>query len=950
MSLDFKEIEKYWKDKWVENQTYKVEIDHEKPKFYILDMFPYPSGAGLHVGHPLGYIASDILSRYKRMSGFNVLHPMGFDSFGLPAEQYALQTGIHPAVSTDQNIKRYKEQLFNLGLDYDWDREVRTSDPDYFKWTQWIFSLLFMHWYDNKQGRAVHIDKLTEIFAISGNLNVDAPDQGTAKFAAAEWNSMTSAEKDAVLMNYRLAYRKLAYVNWCEELGTVLANDEVKDGLSERGGFPVIKKPMRQWSLRITAYAERLLSDLSNIEWSESLKLMQQNWIGRSEGLQMFFDIDGHQEKLEIYTTRPDTIFGVTFMVLSPEHPFVDLITTPQYQQEVIKYKLYSSSRSEVERTSEKKVTGVFTGAFAINPLNDKKIPVWVSEYVLMDYGTGAIMAVPSDDERDRLFAQKFGLDIIQVIDKSDYPGSVSKDKEGKMINSGFINGMEVPDAIETVVKRVEEMNIGKRQINYKLRDANFSRQRYWGEPFPVIYDEEGVAHLLPAQELPVKLPEIKEFKPTTDGKSPLAGNPLWVQQYAGYERETDTMPGFAGSSWYFLRYMDPSNNTRFASEEALGYWKDVDFYIGGTEHAVGHLMYSRFWHKFLFDLGLVPTVEPFRKLVNQGMIQGIIQYLYLKKEKEDGINVFVCASKVNETNKDDFTRIPVYIDFVSDHGSQNPYVDKEGIDKFREWIPEYNDARFTCENVTYQNGMLNGSGEFRIYTSHEIGKMSKRYYNVVNPDDVVAECGADTFRMYEMFLGPIEQSKPWDTKGIDGVSKFIKRFWSLYVDREDNWLLTSQPAHGEEQKILHKTIKKVTADIGNLSFNTAISAMMIFVNEMKRLECSKEEILLPVIRLVAPFAPFIAEELWSRAGFSGSVHHQSFPVHDDSYLEESTIEYPVCINGKKRGSEVFPKETSDSEIQSKILALDYVVKWMDGKAVQKFIIVPGKMINIVVK
>ncbi|MGE5355633.1 MAG: leucine--tRNA ligase [Deltaproteobacteria bacterium] len=950
MSLDFKEIEKYWKDKWVENQTYKVEIDHEKPKFYILDMFPYPSGAGLHVGHPLGYIASDILSRYKRMSGFNVLHPMGFDSFGLPAEQYALQTGIHPAVSTDQNIKRYKEQLFNLGLDYDWDREVRTSDPDYFKWTQWIFSLLFMHWYDNKQGRAVHIDKLTEIFAISGNLNVDAPDQGTAKFDAAEWNSMTSAEKDAVLMNYRLAYRKLAYVNWCEELGTVLANDEVKDGLSERGGFPVIKKPMRQWSLRITAYAERLLSDLNNIEWSESLKLMQQNWIGRSEGLQMFFDIDGHQEKLEIYTTRPDTIFGVTFMVLSPEHPFVDLITTPQNQQEVNKYKSYSSSRSEVERTSEKKVTGVFTGAFAINPLNDKKIPVWVSEYVLMDYGTGAIMAVPSDDERDRLFAQKFGLDIIQVIDKSDYPGSVSKDKEGKMINSGFINGMEVPDAIETVVKRVEEMNIGKRQINYKLRDANFSRQRYWGEPFPVIYDEEGVAHLLPAQELPVKLPEIKEFKPTTDGKSPLAGNPLWVQQYTGYERETDTMPGFAGSSWYFLRYMDPSNNTRFASEEALGYWKDVDFYIGGTEHAVGHLMYSRFWHKFLFDLGLVPTVEPFRKLVNQGMIQGIIQYLYLKKEKEDGINVFVCASKVNDTNKDDFTRIPVYIDFVSDHGSQNPYVDKEGIDKFREWIPEYNDARFTCENATYQNGTLNGSGEFRIYTSHEIGKMSKRYYNVVNPDDVVAEYGADTFRMYEMFLGPIEQSKPWDTKGIDGVSKFIKRFWSLYVDREDNWLLTSQPADGEEQKILHKTIKKVTADIGNLSFNTAISAMMIFVNEMKRLECSKEEILLPVIRLVAPFAPFIAEELWSRAGFSGSVHHQSFPVHDDTYLEESTIEYPVCINGKKRGSEVFPKEMTDAELQNKILALDYIDKWLEGKAVLKFIIVPGKMINIVVK
>ncbi|MBK7093583.1 MAG: leucine--tRNA ligase [Saprospiraceae bacterium] len=756
MSLEFEKIEKYWKDKWVENQTYKVEIDHSKPKFYILDMFPYPSGAGLHVGHPLGYIASDILSRYKRMSGFNVLHPMGFDSFGLPAEQYALQTGIHPAVSTDQNIKRYKEQLYNLGLDYDWSREVRTSDPHYFKWTQWIFSLLFNHYYDISKNKAVHIDKLIENFEKKGNSAISAATGETRQFSASDWKNMSPKEKDDVLMNYRLAYRKVTFVNWCEELGTVLANDEVKDGLSERGGYPVVKKPMKQWSLRITAYAERLLGDLDTIEWSESLKIMQKNWIGRSEGLQMFFDIEGRQEKLEIYTTRPDTIFGVTFMVLSPEHPFVDMITTEQFRDQVGEYKSYATSRSEVERTSDKKVTGSFTGAYAVNPVSKKIIPIWVSEYVLMDYGTGAIMAVPSDDDRDKLFAEKFGLEIIPIIDKSAYPGSTSKDKEGIMINSGFITGMEVPDAIEAIISQVENMKIGNRQINYKLRDANFSRQRYWGEPFPVIYDKNEAAHLLPADELPVELPEIKEFKPTTGGKSPLATNPAWVNHYEGFVRETDTMPGFAGSSWYFLRYMDPGNNERFASEEALNYWKDVDFYIGGTEHAVGHLMYSRFWHKFLYDLGLVPANEPFRKLVNQGMIQGIIQYMYMKKEKEKGINVFVSATLVKDAEREEFTRIPVYIAFVSDHGAQYPYIDRVGIDKFREWIPEYSNAKFVTENGVYQDGKFSGHAdfdEFRMFTTHEVGKMSKRYYNVVNPDDVV----------------------------IDGVSKFIKRFWSLF-------------------------------------------------------------------------------------------------------------------------------------------------------------------------
>ena len=954
MSLDFAKIEKYWKEKWFENQTYKVEISHDKPKFYILDMFPYPSGAGLHVGHPLGYIASDILSRYMRMSGYNVLHPMGFDSFGLPAEQYALQTGIHPAISTDQNIARYKEQLYNLGLDYDWDREVRTSDPRYFKWTQWIFTLLFEHYYDYELNKALHINDLIRIFENEGNSKIKVATSETKIFSSSEWKSFSSFEKNEILMNYRLAYRKVTFVNWCEELGTVLANDEVKDGLSERGGFPVVKKPMKQWSLRITAYAERLLNDIENIEWSDSLKMMQRNWIGRSVGLQMLFDIEDHNEKLEIFTTRPDTIFGVTFMVISPEHPIVDIITKPENSIEVSQYKEYSVNRSELERTSEKKITGAFTGAYAINPVSGKKIPVWVSEYVLMEYGTGAIMAVPSDDDRDRAFAQKFGLEILDIIDKSAFPGSTSKDKEGIMINSGFITGLQVPEAIENIIDKVESLGIGRRQINYKLRDANFSRQRYWGEPFPVIYDENEVAYLLPFEELPLELPEVDEFKPSSDGKSPLARNSNWMNPSAGLFRETDTMPGFAGSSWYFLRYMDPNNSSEFASEDALNYWKDVDFYIGGTEHAVGHLMYSRFWHKFLFDLGKVPTNEPFRKLVNQGMIQGIIQYLYMKKEKTDGISEFVCAHSIeNSSDSSEYTKIPVYVNFVNDHGSQNPFLNREGIDKFRDWIPEYSNAKFSFSDGYYQDGKLFGDTSFddiKIYTVHEVGKMSKRYFNVVNPDDVVSEYGADTFRMYEMFLGPIEQSKPWDTKGIDGVSKFVKRFWSLFIDRDDNFLINDELPTDEELKILHKTIRKVTDDIKNLSFNTAISAMMVFVNEMKRLECYKREILMPALRLIAPFAPFISEELWYKTGNDKSIHKQSFPVYEEKYLAESVIEYPICINGKKRGSQVFPIEMSDNELQKEILEFDYVNKWLEGKSIVKIIIVPQRMINIVVK
>lgn len=947
MSLNTGKIETKWKKYWQENKTYRVELDPGKPKYYVLDMFPYPSGAGLHVGHPLGYIASDIYARYKRMMGFNVLHPMGFDSFGLPAEQYAIQTGIHPADSTARNIQKYKEQLFNLGLNYDWDRQVATSDPGYYKWTQWIFSQLFGHYYDTSEDKAKPMEDLVAQFEKTGNGQVNATTSQEKVFTAEEWGNMSARERDDVLMNYRLAYRKTSFVNWCEELGTVLANDEVKDGLSERGGHPVVKKPMVQWSLRITAYAERLLSDMDELEWSDSLKIMQQNWIGRSEGAQIFFDIEGFDHKLEVFTTRPDTIFGATFMVMAPEHEWVDVLTTAEQADEVKSYQTYSSNRSEIERTSEKKVTGAFTGSYALNPFTGTRIPIWISEYVLSDYGTGAIMAVPSDDDRDKLFAQKFELPIIPVIDKSNYPGATAKDKLGVMINSDFITGMEVPAAIEAVISALEEKGIGSRQINYKLRDANFSRQRYWGEPFPIIYDSEGVCHLLPEDALPVELPELHDFKPGEGGKSPLARNEKWLHEYEGFTRETDTMPGFAGSSWYFLRYMDPRNESSFAAKEAIEYWKDVDLYIGGTEHAVGHLMYSRFWHKFLYDRGLVPTNEPFKKLVNQGMIQGVIEFIFLSKEKKEGRAIFVSADMVQENEMDGFARIPVHIDFVKEYGMEHSHLTPEGIRKFVDWRPEYEEAIFKNEHGEYSVADLPES--FECHTHSEVGKMSKRYFNVVNPDDVIDRYGADCFRMYEMFLGPIEQSKPWDIKGIDGVNKFLKRFWSLFVDDNDNWLLTGARATDEELKILHKTIKKVHEDIKNLSFNTAVSAFMVFVNEMKKHSCSKAAILVPAIKLIAPFAPFIAEELWHRTGSESSVHHELIPLFDDSLLVESTVEYPICINGKKRGMHEFAKEMDKKDMESIALELDFVQKWIEGKTVRKVIIVPGRMVNIVV-
>ncbi len=933
MDYNTKEIEARWKKYWEDHDIYKVTNDTTKPKYYVLDMFPYPSGAGLHVGHPLGYIATDIFARRKRQCGYNVLHPMGFDAFGLPAEQYALETGVHPAVSTERNIKNYISQLENIGFNYDWSRSLKTCDPSFYKWTQWIFLQLFDHYYDLDQDKAIHIDELVRKFESGGTGDVRAVDTLEREFTAQEWNSFSAKEKNDILMNFRLAYQKTGYVNWCEALGTVLANDEIKDGVSERGGHRVEKRAMKQWSLRITAYAERLLSGLDTIEWSESLKAMQRNWIGKSEGAQLFFDIEGIDEKIEVFTTRPDTIFGATYMVLAPEHDLVKKLTTKEQKKEIEEYINYVNSRTERERISEvKEVTGAFTGAYAINPFTHTRIPIWIGEYVLKDYGTGAIMAVPSDDDRDKAFAEKFGIEVIKVVDKSDFPSATLKDKVGKMVNSGFLTGMQVPEAIEAAIQAIEEKGIGKRKINYKLRDANYSRQRYWGEPFPIKYDKDGVA--IPIRELPLTLPDQKDFRPAGGGKSPLANNDEWVNAEPDYIRETDTMPGFAGSSWYYLRYMDAKNEHSLASKEALNYWREVDLYVGGTEHAVGHLMYSRFWNKFLYDLNISPVEEPFKKLINQGMIQGVIEFLYLKKQKEQGQSVFVSADLVE--NEEEVARIPVHIGFVKSYGQPDSYLDDEGIEKFTNWRPEYSNAKFIKNN------------DERMITKSEIGKMSKRYHNVVNPDDMVAKYGADCFRMYEMFLGPIEQSKPWDTNGIDGVSKFLRKLWNLYK-REDNWLVNDEKPTPEELKILHTTIKKVNEDIEKFSFNTAVSAFMVCINQLRNLKCHKKEILDPLVRLLAPFAPFISEELWHLLGHEDSIHHTEYPQHEEKYLVQDTIEYPISVNGKKRATAMIPVNATKEEAQKIALETENLKKWIEGKEIRKVIFVPKRMINLVV-
>lgn len=954
MQYNSVEIESKWKSNWKKNKIYQVENDTSKPKFYVLDMFPYPSGSGLHVGHPLGYIASDIYARYKRMNGFNVLHPMGYDAFGLPAEQYAIQTGVHPAKSTDENIERYRAQLDNIGFSFDWNRQVKTSDPSYYKWTQWIFLELFQHYYDLDQNKAVHVEQLIATFEKSGSEGVNAFHNQDEAFSAADWSSFSAKDKDNVLMNYRLAYRKTGYVNWCEALGTVLANDEVKDGVSERGGHPVEQRAMMQWSLRITAYAERLLNGLDKVDWSTALVAMQNNWIGRSEGAQVFFPIKDSEQQIEVFTTRADTIFGATYMVLAPELELVQDLTTADQKQEIEDYLSYVNKRSEVDRMSESKtVTGAFTGAYAINPFTNEEIPIWIGEYVLKDYGTGAIMAVPSDDDRDKAFATKFGLKIIDVVDKSDYPGATLHDKVGKIINSDFLNGMEVPDAIESMFQEIESRGIGARKVNYKLRDANFSRQRYWGEPFPIKYDADDVSHPLGKEELPLELPDLEDFKPTSGGKSPLARLDDWMKTPDGMTRETDTMPGYAGSSWYFLRYMDAKNDKEFASKEALSYWQDVDLYIGGTEHAVGHLMYSRFWHKFLHDLDYVPTEEPFKKLINQGMIQGVIEYLYLAKEKEDGHSKFVCAKMIDPSEiEEHYAMIPVFVDHVQNYGSPDSYLNMESIKKFTDWRPEFQDAIFVCGNGTYQSGKFTSNGDVndsQLYTRSEVGKMSKRYHNVVNPDDVVASYGADCFRMYEMFLGPIEQSKPWDTKGIDGISKFLRKYWALYFDEDGKSLLTKGEPDEKELKILHTAIKKANDDIERFSFNTAISGFMTCVNELRKIKCHNVEILGQLNVLMAPFAPFITEEINEFLGGGDTIHTATYPKHNPDFLVESSITYPVSFNGKKRGEAPFPADASRDEIMEAVKELDVYAKYTEGLTVKKIIVVPGRMINVVV-
>lgn len=920
MEYNFLEIEKKWQKEWKENQTYKTELNTDKPKFYVLDMFPYPSGAGLHVGHPLGYIASDIYSRYKTMKGFNVLHPMGYDAFGLPAEQYAIQTGQHPAITTEQNIKRYREQLDKIGFSYDWSRELKTCDATYYKWTQWAFIQMFEHYYDTAQDKARPISELVAEFERNGNQNVSAAHSCETIFTATEWANFSEAEKAELLFDYRLAYLSETMVNWCEALGTVLANDEVKEGISVRGGHPVTQKKMKQWQLRVSAYAERLLTGLEDLEWSHSLKEIQKNWIGKSQGAQLRFDIKNSEQSIEIFTTRADTVFGVTFMVLAPESELVQQLTTPDQQQAVNEYLEFVKTRTERERMSEvDKVTGVFTGAYARHPFTGEAVPIWISDYVLIGYGTGAIMAVPAHDSRDYAFAKQFDLPIIPLIEGADVSQESFDAKEGKVINSDFLNGLDVKEAIVKAIDIVEERGLGERKVNYRLRDAIFSRQRYWGEPFP-IYFENGIAKTVPLEDLPVTLPSVDKYLPTADGQPPLARAEDWT--YKGHPMEYSTMPGFAGSSAYFLRYMDPHNEKGLVSEEANQYWQDVDLYIGGTEHATGHLVYSRFWNKFLFDIGHICKEEPFKKLINQGMIQGRSNFVYRIK----GTNEFV---SYNLRKQYDTTPLHVDVNIVD-----NDILDTE---RFKQWQPEYKDASFILEDGKYICGA-------------EVEKMSKSMYNVVNPDDIVQEYGADTLRLYEMFLGPLEQSKPWNTNGIDGVHRFLKKLWRLfYCEDGGGWVLRLEHPNEAELKALHTLIKKAEQDINNFSFNTTVSAFMICVNELGNLKCNKLDVLEPLLKVLAPFAPHIAEELWHTIGHTSSITLEDFPEYNEEYLVEDQIEYPVSFNGKMRFKMNFAADATADQVQEEVLAHELAQKWLTDKQVRKFIFVPKKIINVVV-
>lgn len=924
MEYNFKDIETRWQESWRKQELYKVSEDTSRPPYYVLDMFPYPSGAGLHVGHPLGYIASDIFSRYKRLRGFNVLHPMGYDAFGLPAEQYAIQTGQHPAKTTEVNTARYREQLDKIGFSYDWSREVKTCDAEYYKWTQWAFTELFQSYYDNKSAKAKPIAELVAHFEFHGTAGLDVAQGEELSFDAAQWQQMTKAEQSATLMNYRLAYLGDTMVNWCAALGTVLANDEVSEGLSVRGGHPVEQKLMRQWCLRVSAYAERLLNSLDSLEWTEALKETQRNWIGRSEGAEVKFPISGSEELVTVFTTRPDTIYGVSFMVLAPESELVSLLTTEAQRASVDEYLQATKRKTERERIADRRVSGVFSGSYAINPITGKEIPVWISDYVLAGYGTGAIMAVPAHDSRDFAFARHFDLPIVQVVipegEEESNPSEwdESKDsKAGTMVNSDLLNGLSVKEAQAKIKALITERGLGRVKVNYRLRDAIFSRQRYWGEPFPVYY-KDGIAEVLPLEQLPLCLPEVDKFLPTETGEPPLGRAEGW-HTAEGYPYELSTMPGFAGSSAYYLRYMDPRNEQALVGKEANEYWRHVDLYIGGTEHATGHLIYSRFWNKFLFDLGAVCEDEPFRRLVNQGMIQGRSNFVYRIKNT----NTFVSFGL-----KDQYDVQPIHVDvnIVSN--------DKLDLEAFKAWQPDFHNAEFILEDGQYVCGWA-------------IEKMSKSMHNVVNPDTIIERYGADTLRFYEMFLGPLEQSKPWDTNGIDGVHRFLKKLWNLYW-AGDSVKVTDEAASKDELKSLHKLIKKVTADIENFSFNTSVSAFMICVNELTSLATNKREILKPLLILLSPYAPHIAEELWHAIGEEGSVVTAEWPELNEAYLVEDNFTYPVSFNGKTRFMLSLPATLTPQEVEAAVLSAPEAEKWLEGKTPRKVIVVPKRIVNIV--
>ena len=926
MEYNFRAIEARWQAYWRAEDVYRVTEDPSRPPYYVLDMFPYPSGAGLHVGHPLGYIASDIFARYKRLRGFNVLHPMGYDAFGLPAEQYAIQTGQHPEVTTTENIRRYREQLDQIGFSFDWSREVRTSDPEYYKWTQWVFIQLFHSYYNNATGKAAPISELIAHFEAEGTKGINVAESEALSFTAEEWRSWDKKKQMQTLMNYRLAYLGETMVNWCAALGTVLANDEVHDGVSERGGHPVEQKKMQQWCLRVSAYAGRLLDSLNDLEWSESLKESQRNWIGKSEGAEVRFPlVGGDGAELTVFTTRVDTIYGVTFMVLAPESDYVAMVTTAEQQAAVDEYLVATRRRTERDRLSDRRVSGVFSGSYATNPLTGEAIPIWISDYVLAGYGTGAVMAVPAHDSRDFAFARHFGLPIIQVVvpegEEATDPATweESKDsKSGVLINSGIITGLSVTDAIAKMKAHVKSEGLGQVKTNYRLRDAIFSRQRYWGEPFPIYYDAEGTAHTISEDKLPLCLPEVDKFLPTSDGQPPLGRAKGW-HTAEGFPYELSTMPGFAGSSAYYLRYMDPHNDKALVGRDKNAYWRHVDLYVGGAEHATGHLIYSRFWNKFVYDLGLVVEDEPFRKLVNQGMIQGRSNFVYRIKDT----NTFVSLGL-----KDQYDTTPIHVDV------NIVYNDQLDLEAFRAWRPEYATADFILEDGKYICGWA-------------VEKMSKSMYNVVNPDMIVERYGADTLRLYEMFLGPLEQSKPWDTNGIDGVHRFLRKLWGLYYSA-DGLRVTDTPATKEELKSLHKLIRKVTQDVEQFSFNTSVAAFMICINELQGLKTSSREVLQPLLILLAPFAPHIAEELWHAIGEETTIVAAEWPEYDEKLLVEDSFKYPVSFNGKTRFTIELPRDASQDEIREAVLSADEAQKWLEGKTPKKVIIVPGRIINIV--